>query len=885
LTPGEFRQVKEIFVLAAQRRGAERSSFLDQAFGRDPGLRREVESLLEHDEALSGFLENPAPAAPALRFATDMLPPRIGSYTILGRLGTGGMGIVYQAQQDRPRRVVALKVLPLALASAERLRRFEYEVQVLARLQDPGIAQIFEAGSADSADGRQPFFTMELVRGEPITAYASSRPLSIRQRLELLARTCDAVQYAHQRGVIHRDLKPDNILVDENGQPKILDFGVARLTDPDQPLTTLLTGAGQLVGTLSYMSPEQLAGDPHEVDVRSDVYALGVVAYELLSGRPPYELSGRSLPEAMQVIREHEPPPLSAIARAFRGDLTTLVAKALAKDRKQRYQSAADLAADVRRYLRVEPLLARPAGKLYRLSKFARRHKALVAGVSAVFLALLAGAAGTTWQAQVARAGRAQAEQEAARAQQVQRFLEQMLASVDPDVARGRDVTVLREILDSAAARVGTELAGQPLVAADVEFTIGNTYFSLGLYEQAEAHLRAALDTRRRLLGDTHADVAACQHKLGSVLMRMGRSAEAESLLRAALATRRRVLGSEQIDVAATLNALGELLYEQQIAVGAREHLADVERVFDEALTIYRKQFGDRHAEVARTLKNLALVAHTNGDLARAEELYRQALDILQAVSGEESRPVATLLYQLGALLDERGDAANADALLRRALNLYEALLGPEHEAVGTSSLALGRLLSRRGDFAGAEPLIRRALAIRRQTPGDQALNVADILSLLGRVLEGLERLPEADAAFREALELYTASLPNDHAWVGIATANRARVLGRRGEAVESERLWRTALSIFRKSLGDTDWRTTDALTQLGACLTAQNRFGEAEPLLVEGVGALLDSLQTPQDRKQQALARIIALYEAWGKPEQAAAWQAKLPATRPAER
>ena len=380
----------------------------------DPRVRAEVESLLAVDalketsgidviigEAAGRCL--PEHANPARQTFTVFTPSRpveaplpaaIGRYRILGLLGQGGMGAVYEAEQEQPRRKVALKVIRSAWAAPELLHRFELESQALGRLHHPGIAQIYEAGSADTGVGRQPFFAMELIHGQSLCEYAGSQGLSTRERLELMIRVCDAVQHAHRRGIIHRDLKPRNILVDESGQPKILDFGLARIIDSDAQATRQ-TDAGQLLGTLAYMSPEQVLADPLAIDTRSDVYALGVILYELLAGRLPYALP-RHIHQAVETIRKDDPLPLSAVSRAYRGDIETIVNRALEKDRERRYASAADLAADLRRYLDDEPIAAKPRSAADQLRKFARRHKAVVTGVAAVLVVLVGGIVAST---------------------------------------------------------------------------------------------------------------------------------------------------------------------------------------------------------------------------------------------------------------------------------------------------------------------------------------------------------------------------------------------------------------------------------------------------------------------------------------------------------
>ncbi|MFQ5429172.1 MAG: SUMF1/EgtB/PvdO family nonheme iron enzyme [Phycisphaerae bacterium] len=342
----------------------------------------------DHDRTLVNAVRQQVEAAEARHGAK---PERIGAYRILRVLGQGGMGVVYQAEQQHPQRSVALKVMRAGFTSPEMLRRFRKEAQALGRLHHVGIAQIYEGSTADSDHGLQSFFAMELVDGLPITDYCEAHKLKKEQRLELLARVADAVEHAHQHNVIHRDLKPSNILVDPTGQPKILDFGVARVTDADVHAVTFKTDARKLIGTLPYMSPEQIRGDPHAVDNRCDVYALGVLGYRMLTGRYPFHIPRKSIPEAVRVIHEEEPTRLSLLDRSLRGDVETIILKALEKDPRRRYQSSAEFAADLRRYLNEEPIRARPVSRFYRFRKFARRNKALVGGIAGIIVALSVG--------------------------------------------------------------------------------------------------------------------------------------------------------------------------------------------------------------------------------------------------------------------------------------------------------------------------------------------------------------------------------------------------------------------------------------------------------------------------------------------------------------
>ena len=495
------------------------------------------------------------------------LPVTVGHYRIVRILGEGGMGTVYEAEQEHPRRTVALKVIKPGWASPELLRRFELESHALGRLQHPGIAQIYEAATADSGSGPQPYFAMEFIRGDSLRVHAASRRLNTRERLALIVKVCDAVQHAHQRGIIHRDLKPGNILVDESGQPKILDFGVARVTDSDA-YATRQTDVGQLVGTLAYMSPEQVSADPLALDVRSDVYALGVILYELLAGQLPYAI-GRQLHEVTRAIREEDPARLSSISRVYRGDIETIVAKALEKEKTRRYGSAADLASDIGRHLRDEPIAARPPSTVYQLRKFARRHQALVWGIAAVFVVLVAGIIASTWQA--ARATRAEqaAKAEAATATAINDFLLNDLLSQAAAQSQARaDVTPdpdlkVRTALDRAATRIEGKFDTQPVVAASIHMTIGNAYRELGLLTEAEQHHTRAVDLRRRVLGEEHADTLSGDNNLGQLHREQGKYAEAEHVLTRTLQVRQRVLGEEHPETLITMANLGLVLHEQ----------------------------------------------------------------------------------------------------------------------------------------------------------------------------------------------------------------------------------------------------------------------------------------------------------------------------------
>jgi WD40 repeat protein/predicted Ser/Thr protein kinase len=442
------RRVEELFDQALDLDPARLAAFLDEQCAGDADLRAAVEELVQLDRGASGaesLLRSPLARSRPTAFASPVPRfPAIDRYRVVRMLGEGGMGVVYEAEQDRPRRPVALKVVRPGIAFPALLKRFTHEAQILARLHDPGIAQVYEAGLSD--DG-QPFFAMELIRGVPLDEYANRHGLDLAARVGLVARVADAVQHAHDQGVIHRDLKPANILVEETGQPKVLDFGVARAAGADLLTAAGLTHTGQLLGTPNYMSPEQVTGDPAAIDRRADVYALGAILFELAAHRRPYRLEDRPLPEAARLILEHDPPRLGSINPELRGDVETIVAKALEKDPARRYQSAADLAADLRRWVAHEPILARPPSALYHLRKFARRHTALVGGVVATVVALALGLIGTILFA-VGEAKQRGLSEQNARAAMFQTYRARLAAAVA--ALSGHDVVDAAHQLEAA---------------------------------------------------------------------------------------------------------------------------------------------------------------------------------------------------------------------------------------------------------------------------------------------------------------------------------------------------------------------------------------------------------------------------------------------------
>ncbi len=787
------------------------------------------------------------------------IPARIGRYTVVRVLGEGGMGTVYEAEQESPRRAVALKVIRAGCVSAEMLRRFAHESAVLGRLQHPGIAQVYEAGTVQDERGHPvPFFAMEFIRGVPLTEFAASKRLGTRERLELVARICDAVYHAHQKGVIHRDLKPGNILVDESGQPKILDFGVARATDSDIQTTTLQTDVGQLIGTVPYMSPEQVGGDPSELDTRSDVYALGVIAYELLAGRLPYDLRRKAIHEAARVIREEEPTRLSAINRTLRGDVDTLVAKALEKERGRRYQSAESFASDIRRYLKHEPIAARPASTWYQAARFARRNRGLVAGLALAFVLLIAGLIGTSIG--LGRATKAKAEEESARreadaqrdaaiaarnaeaaqrkeaesqrdkAEKIGEFMSDTLKGVGPSVACGRDITMLREMMDTAAARIEKgELRDAPEAELGLRMTIGYTYKELALYPESARMLEPTVAMARLQHDEDHADTGNAQNYLAQLLQARGDLAGAELLFREALGLWKRLFPGDDSNIATGLNNLAILLQERGDLVGA-------EPLLRESLDMRKRLFPGDHTFVANSLNGLASLLKARGDLEGAERLYLQALDMRKRLFPGDHPDVANSLNNLSQILGARGDLAEAETACREGLEMWKRLFPGDHPSVVAGLSNLASLLQTRGDLAGAEPLSRQALEMSaRLFRGDHAV-VATGLNNLAQVLQARGDLAGAEALYRQALEMNTRLFSGDHPVVAAGLNNLALVLQDRGDLAGAEPLFRESLEMRKRLFPGDHPEVASGLSNRARLLQARGDLEGAEALLRESL-------------------------------------------------
>lgn len=681
LTPERYAQAVEAFHEAMSLPADQRAEFVERTLNHDIDLRDEVLQLLASESADAtvpdpfsdhrlGVAAMHAVSMHA-RAPMDEAPTAIARYRVVRTLGEGGMGRVYEAMQESPRRRVAVKIVRPEIDSPEVARRFALEAEILGVLRHPCIAQIMEAGTFEYFGRSRAFYAMEYVEGEPLLAYAEAAQLSTRARLMLFASICDGVQHAHLHGIVHRDLKPANILVDSAGNPKILDFGVARLlSEADVSGHAAQTQRGQLIGTFAYMSPEQIEGRVEQLDVRSDVWALGVIAFELLSGQMPFVCSSASVAEVARRSRDEEPRRLATMSRTFRGDVDTIVGKCLQHDPAARYASAGELAADVRRFLSDEPISARPPSSLYQISKFAKRNRGLSMGLAVAAIALIAGTSLAVWQAIEARRASIEARAEASRATSISEVLFEILTSGISVRSAGKETTV-REALEEASTRLDhQQFIVPPTPAAEgvVRHALGMVYRDEGRYADAERECRRSLELRRSTYPPDHPQVAAGLRAVALVLLRANRDEEAVPFFREELAILRKNGTREQ--VAQSLHNLAAALVKIQ-GEHAEASLREADSILAEAIPMHRELYTGKSDDlVGMEVGLLGRLRVRQGRLQEAQGLLDESLSILRHALPEHHPRIASALNSLGMLQLQLSQPDKAEKSFREAIEI-----------------------------------------------------------------------------------------------------------------------------------------------------------------------------------------------------------------------
>jgi eukaryotic-like serine/threonine-protein kinase len=828
---GQWEKVKELFDAALQRKPDERADFLAQACGSDPSLREEVDSLLSAYERSDGLSRSGTP----LEETKEPQPlESIGPYRLIRKIGEGGMGQVWLAEQSEPiHRQVALKLIRPGVYDDALLRRFQAERQSLALMDHPAIAKVFDAGAAPNG---QPYFIMEFVPGEPITAYCDRKKLPIRERLELFIKVCEGVQHAHQKAIIHRDLKPANILVvevDGKPAPRLIDFGLAKaVATPLAAGESVFTGVWGIAGTPGYISPEQATGG--EIDTRSDVYSLGVVLYEILTGSLPFDSESwrkQPLDEVLRQLREQDPPrpstrlasnrqlastaaPLRAaepkhLRSLLHGDLDSITMMSLEKDPARRYGTPTELASDIVRFLNHEPVLARPASVGYRAQKYVRRHLVAV-GVAGALVVLLAVFA-VVEAIQLRRITR-----ERDRANRITDFMTNMFKVSDPGQARGNQVTA-REILDKASSQIESGLAEDPELQTQMMMVMGQVYANLGLYDRAETLYRNAADVRMRQLGPEDRLTLKSQAAVGWMLYRRGRYHDAEILLR-------------------------------------------------QTLDLQTRRYGAKNADTLVTMSNLGVVLSQEGRNAEAESLERQVLDTRRRTLGGSNPDTLEAMNHLVYVLINEGKWAEAESLDRQQLEVFRRLEGNDGPQALIAAHNLVNVLYREKRYPEAEALERETLAAKRRVLGPDHPDTINSMNTLVAVLNDEGKLDEAQSLAEQVLAARTRLLGTDHPSTLMAMSNLADIRAERGDYTGAEQLFAQTRAIQLRVLGPDNPSTAETTESLALLKLREGNRDEALRLLREAVdhglpGWVIDRMATNPDLKSlQGDPRFTAL-------------------------
>jgi eukaryotic-like serine/threonine-protein kinase len=877
-----WQRVQSLFHDTADLPAPEQRAFLQSACGDDSELMADILALLEEDARGASLLDRDLAhvahqvleegAAPSPAFK------EFGPYRIREVLGEGGMGVVYLAEREDLGSLVAIKILRDAWLSPARRERFSSEQRTLAQLNHPSIARLYDA---DTLSDGTPFFVMEYVEGAPLTEYCNKNNCSVQERLQLLRSVCGAVEYAHGQAVIHRDLKPSNILVKPDGSVRLLDFGIAKqLETLDAPADQTRTGLRLM--TPAYAAPEQIRGE--RVGVHTDVYSLGVILYELLAGRLPFDLSNRTPAEAETIIVGQAPEKPSAVAKRAAqqpgasalvsrtgksawADLDILCLTALHKDAQRRYRSVEALIRDIDHYLKGEPLEARPDTLRYRLGKFVARNRRPVSAAAAVFTIVVGLVAFYTVRLATARNA---ALAEAARTQRIQRFMLNLFQGGD-EAAGPADSLRVVTLVDRGVQEART-MSGEPAVQAELYQTLGGIYQKLGKFDQADSLLRSALDERRSLFGADHREVADSLVALGLLRADQAQFAEAERLVRDGLAMTKRHLPPNHPAVAKATAALGKVLEDR----GAYDQAAPV---LEDAVRLQSTP-GTATPDLAATLSELANTQFYLGHYDASDTVNRRVLEMQRQLYGERHPRVADTLINLAQIQFQWGHYDQAEKLERQALDINRSWYGKDHPETADTLTMIGQAVAFQGRYDEAVDLLQQSLAILEHVYGPVHPRVAYALNELGLTEMKQGRLDDAEARFRRVLAIYRTVYGEHHYLIGIAFSNLGSVYLARKQYAQAEPLCRQAVAHYVDSLSPNHLNTGIARIKLGRALLGERRYTDAQVESLAGYGILTKQTSPTVSWLKSAREDLVAEYDALDQPEKAKQFRAELAAT-----
>jgi serine/threonine-protein kinase len=879
IDPLRWERIQALFHAAADLPDPEREAFLQRECAEDSSLRTQVAALLEQDAHGSSVLDLGLPkvASEVLRTSAATLPhDAFGPYHIVRALGEGGMGVVYLAERSDLGSVAAIKILRDAWLSPARRDRFASEQRTLAHLHHPSIAQLYDA---DALPDGTPWFVMEYVEGVPLTDYCWTKRCTIPERLHLFRAVCEAVQHAHQHLIIHRDLKPSNILVKPDGTVKLLDFGIAKQLDSlDVPVDQTRTGLRLM--TPAYAAPEQVRAG--RVGIHTDVYSLGVILYELLAGRLPFDIADRSPREIEIIITEQEPERPSAAARAVVdtpggtsrresasatswADLDVLCLTAMHKDPARRYLTVEALVRDVDHYLMGQPLEARPDTIGYRLGKFVRRNRARVIGALVAFTIVVGLVVFYTVRLATARNA---ALAEAARTGRILRFTQNLFEGGDETAGPAESLRVMTLI--DRGLQEARSLDAEPAVQAELYETLGRIYQKLGNFAQSDTLLQAALGSRRVLFGTGSAEVVGSLLALGELRSDQARFEEAEQLVREAIDDAKRHLPPGHPSIAQATFALGSILQE-------RGEYDQAIQVTEEAVRLYSTPKAAVTPELASSLGQLADDHFYAGHYEVADSLNQRVLAMNRELYGEHHPRVADVLINLGASQFDRGYYEEAERYDRQALDIIQRYYGDDRAQTADGLTQLGRALVAQKRFDEAKTDLQKALAIRERVFGPVHPMVASTLNELGNIALARDSLDEAQAAFSRMVDIYRQVYGPKHYLNGIALSNLASVYLDRKEYPRAEQLYRQVIALYTEVLEPDHINTGIAHIKLGRALLRQRRFAEATVESRVGYDILIKQASPAVSFLRAARRDLVAAYDTLGQPEKAARFRAEL--------